>query len=206
MPLPHLRRYLFFIRIILQRNRVHDTFNFESGWIFISLKISLILKPLVMKNKILLFTFILSIGSLFGQSVVSSGGQSGASNDLHASATIGEAVIGAQNANGLFLNQGFQQPLQSDITSVVEINTKLKIELSIGPVPASDFVIINVDKPIEGSFVLINQLGLTLKKLPLEKRYLTHTLDMSELNAATYYLTLISKDGKRLTSIPIIKI
>lgn len=159
-----------------------------------------------MKKLLLLPLLILSVSTLIGQSVVASGGQSGSSNSLHASATIGEAIIGSQNSNLLFSNQGFQQPLQSDITSIVEIHPRLKIELSIGPVPTSDFVIISVDKPIDGTFVLVDPLGKTVKNLPLEKQNLLYTMDISELNAATYYLTLISNKGKRLTTVPIIKI
>ena len=159
-----------------------------------------------MKNKTILFILLLSIGSLHGQSVVSSGGQSGSSNELHASATVGEAIIGARSNGAIFSNQGFQQPLQSDITSTVEISSQLKIELSIGPIPTYNVVQITIDKPVSGSFLLTDQLGKTVKKLPLKNSQLKHTFDLSQLNAATYYLTLVSDDGRKLTTVPVVKI
>lgn len=159
-----------------------------------------------MKNIILLFTLILSIGCLKGQSVVSSGGQSGSSNDLHASATIGETIIGSQNDGILFSNQGFQQPLQSDITSIVEINPKLKVKLSIGPIPTYDLITISIDKSLKGNFLLVDNLGRVLNKAPINKSQLSYKMDLSKLEAGVYYLTIDSNDSKQLTSVPIVKL
>ena len=170
------------------------------------IKITFILKPQVMKNIILLFTLILSVGYINGQSVVSSGGQSGTSNDLHASATVGEAIIGARTEGSLFSNQGFQQPLQSDITSVVEINSKLKVELSIGPIPTYGLITISIDKSIDGNFLLVDNLGRVLKKLTLKKNQLTFIMDLSQLEGGVYYLTIDSTESKQLTAVPIVKI
>jgi len=159
-----------------------------------------------MKNIFLLFTLIISLECLNGQSVVSSGGQSGSSNDLHASATIGEAIIGAGNTGSLFSNQGFQQPLQSDITSVVEINSKLKVELSIGPIPTYGLITVSIDKSIDGNFLLVDNLGRVLKKVTLKKSQLTYKMDLSQLEGGVYYLTIDSTESKLLTAVPIVKI
>lgn len=149
---------------------------------------------------------IISIDSLYGQSVISSGGQSGTSNDLHASATIGETIIGSQNNGNLFSNQGFQQPLQSDITSVFEIDSKLEVQLSIGPIPTYSSIAIYIDKPLEGMFLLYDQLGKVVRKTPIKNQQLFFAMDLTQLDAATYYLTIVSPEGKKLTSVPIVKI
>lgn len=160
----------------------------------------------MMKNIILLFTMLLIFGPVYGQSVVSSGGQSGSSNELHASATIGEAIIGSRSNGDLFSNQGFQQPKQSDITSVVEINSNLKVELSVGPIPSNDFITISIDKPIDGNFLLVDKLGRIIKKQSFSKAQLAYKMDLSLLDSGVYYLTIESKETKQLTGIPVIKI
>ena len=125
---------------------------------------------------------------------------------MHASATIGETIIGSQNDGILFSNQGFQQPLQSDITSIVEINPKLKVKLSIGPIPTYDLITISIDKSLKGNFLLVDNLGRVLNKAPINKSQLSYKMDLSKLEAGVYYLTIDSNDSKQLTSVPIVKL
>jgi hypothetical protein len=159
-----------------------------------------------MKNLILLYILIITYGNLSSQSVIASGGQSGSSSELQASATIGESIIGAQNNGILFSNQGFQQPLQSDITSIIEVNSKLKIEFKVGPIPSYNNIAFSLEKSLEGTFVLVDQLGKKIKEIPIIKYHLFYNMDLSQLDAATYYLIVISKENKKLTSVPIVKI
>jgi hypothetical protein len=88
----------------------------------------------------------------------------------------------------------------------VEINSKLNVELSIGPIPTYGQINISIDKSIEGNFLLVDNLGSVLKKVTLKKSQLTYTMDLSQLEGGIYYLTIDSIESKQLTAVPIVKI
>jgi hypothetical protein len=153
---------------------------------------------------ILIITCLLHQG--IGQSVISSGGQSGTSNEIHASATIGEAIIGANNNGDSFSNQGFQQPLQSDITAVIELPESIKINITIGPNPANQQLNISIDKPLEGNYLLTDQNGKLVKKIKIQNNQMRQSINVSQMNAGSYFINLLNEKGKQLITIPFIKI
>ena len=160
----------------------------------------------MMKKSLLIVMACFAFLSTYAQAVVASGGQSGSSNELQASATVGEAIIGANTNGSEFANQGFQQPLKRDITSVIETSSKLRIDVTVGPVPTRDYIEVTLQKSFEGMLVLTDQQGRLINRLNVQRQSQKYQLQLMQLKSGTYFVSIYSPEGKVLTSIPVIKI
>ena len=159
-----------------------------------------------MKRILTIILVIAGIGNLHGQQVVASGGQSGYGNQIQASATIGEAIIGSSTNGTYNSNQGFQQPLKKDITSTFEISPGKTIEFTIGPNPTIDRLNINLSQPLDCTVFISDVYGRWIKKTPLSLQKTSQSLDVSAMIPATYFIQLRNQKGKVLASLPFIKI
>jgi len=159
--------------------------------------------------KYILSIFILSLLSIptWGQSVISSGGQSATNDNLSASATIGESIIGSSNIMGLSANQGFQQPLQSDIsTSTFDTKGQL-VDILIAPNPVKDRLKITLSQSFDNINISIyTSTGILVNSTHYQGTLSVIEDDISDLISGAYYIGISDKNGYMLASIPIIKI
>ena len=158
--------------------------------------------------KILLPILFVLIGfsHISGQQVVSSGGQSGFGNQIQASATIGEAIIGSQSNGNLNSNQGFQQPLQRDITSTIDLGSGNTIDVKIGPNPAFHNLNIQLSQVLQCDIAIYDNLGRTVLKTSINDAVLSQSIDISTLKSGTYIMHFTDAKRRNLTSVPLIKI
>ncbi|MFT6336116.1 MAG: hypothetical protein ACJATI_002872 [Halioglobus sp.] len=159
--------------------------------------------------KCILSIFILSLLSIpaWSQSVIASGGQAGSNNNLSASATIGESIIGSNSIPGLSSNQGFQQPLQSDIsTSIFDINGQM-VDVLIAPNPVRGQLKITLSKSFDDINIMIyTSTGILVTSNHYHSSLSIIEDDISDLKSGAYYIGINDRNGHRLVNIPIIKI
>ena len=159
-----------------------------------------------MKIFLPLLLVLMGFSNIFGQQVVASGGQSGFGNQIQASATVGEAIIGSQSNGTLNSNQGFQQPLQRDVTSTVELESGYLIDIKIGPNPAFQNLNIQFSQALQCQILIYDNIGRMVLKTKMDAAALTQNIDISNLKTGTYIIHFIDKEQRNLTSVPIIKI
>ena len=143
---------------------------------------------------------------VYGQQVVASGGQSGNGNQIQASATIGEAIIGSGTNGDLNSNQGFQQPLTSDITSTVEISPGVHIEFTVGPNPAVNQLNFTMSETMDCQLLVIDLNGRLIKKVEMTQQKVKHSFDLTTWQSTAYIIQIRSMKGRALAAIPFIKI
>lgn len=159
--------------------------------------------------KSILTIFILTVLSMHsnGQSVVASAGQSGSNSTMQASATVGEAIIGANASTDLSANQGFQQPLQSDISTSIYSPQGQLVDVVLSPNPVLESIKLSFSAEVaDMQLVIYNSTGLLVRKYRYEGLRSTMEENVSELESGTYYLYMVDKLGRQLGSLPLVKI
>lgn len=141
-------------------------------------------------------TLYITLFSLFSlcaytQSVVSSGGQSGSSTTLQASATIGESIIGS-NTNGTPRgNQGFQQPLATDISTSIKVEGQ-DIEVRIFPIPANQSLTIAIGEVASGIIIvsIMDISGALVSTSLIPRGSIVHKVDLTAMLPGMYTIIL----------------
>ena len=159
-----------------------------------------------MVKTLILFIFFIGSIPIFGQQVVASGGQSGSSNDLQASATIGEAIIGSATNADVVSNQGFQQPLAKDLTSIIEISPSLSVEFNLGPNPMTNTLNVFLSDPLECQVIVMDKKGMVISKINMGQGEVRKQIDVSQWISGAYFVQVKDLKGRHLTALPIIKI
>lgn len=134
------------------------------------------------------------------QQVVATAGDYNQTASGSLSWTLGEPVIETYTVNVQTLSQGFQQGSVSVIYQ--EIKEELKIEISVYPNPADDYVILAVDKPEGLQYQLYDIDARILKIQKLDN--ISTRIEFSYLLPSTYVIKVISGD-KEIKSFKIVK-
>ncbi|MFT6338772.1 MAG: hypothetical protein ACI86M_001055 [Saprospiraceae bacterium] len=159
-----------------------------------------------MKCIIFFFAFFTTFNSN-AQSVIASGGQSGISNTIYASATIGEAIIGSSTSQNHYGNQGFQQALDPEFTSTLEIDVEI-YQITLSPNPTSEILNIKLDKPAKNNIhiSILDINGATYKSVQLDQGNQNYTFNINRLLPGVYLLSLRSKYGITSTAYRFVKL
>ena len=160
-----------------------------------------------MKTKLLLFVLTLFYLPCIAQSVVASAGQSAVNNTMQASATVGEAIIGSSSTSDFFANQGFQQPLQSDLSTSIYTPKGQLVEVILSPNPVIEKVKLSFGSELKNiqlmiytnSGILVNSYRYLDARSVIEQ-------NVMDLKSGTYYINMVDDKGHLLGSIPLIKI
>jgi len=149
----------------------------------------------------------LSLNMAYSQSVtpdvIASSGDYQEGSTASVSWTLGEIVTETLSGSEAILTQGFQQGSYS-ITPLVE-NTELSIQIDVYPVPASDFINININE-MEGysiNAVLFDLSGKMVIHQDLQKDEIQ--LNLETLPAAEYILQIVDDKQILIKSFKIIK-
>ena len=165
-----------------------------------------------MKNLLLLLALIATT-TLMAQvqlerQVVSSGGQSTSSGNLHLEYTIGEPAVATLSSATLILTQGFQQPTQKPVgIEVPEWNADIKAF----PNPTADAIILEVSAS--------DRLDLLIELFDMQGRQVpgtgirmnvdgtaTTTIDFSGMAAGQYLVRLHDKNSNLHRTITVQKV
>lgn len=150
------------------------------------------------------------IGSLERQ-VYASAGQYLAPNGapLTLSCTVGEPIVETLFNIKLILTQGFQQPLENEITSVDLDMADWNIKAFPNPFNENVNIEISSDKSSEFGITITNLIGQNLGQEYLANHYPgknVYQLNTSSLATGMYIVTVSSKDGKLVKSFKMSKI
>jgi hypothetical protein len=135
--------------------------------------------------------FILNVSTNAQQVIASAGGYyvSGPAN-LTLSWTLGETLIPSYGpSNGLILTHGFQSVLR---TVIVEENIDTPVKVTVFPNPASDYLNISFDEPLdtEVNLMLIDAQGKLFKNQVIEAATSEIQLNFQDLPSGIYLLKL----------------
>lgn len=146
----------------------------------------------------------ISISLAAQQQVVANSGGEGTAAGINLQWTLGESVIQSSSVvAGVQITQGFQQPAY-EVQTLIEA-PELTFALNVFPVPASDFITIEVGKgALPGlTAVLFDMNGSMIiqQNLSFEK----NQIDMQSFGAGHYLLNISDSAGNILKSIKIVK-
>jgi Secretion system C-terminal sorting domain len=149
-----------------------------------------------------------TIGSLERQ-VIASSGEYLTSPSLNLSCTVGEPIVETLFNVKLILTQGFQQPLETEITSVDLDMADWSIKAFPNPFNENVNIEISSDKSSEFVIGITNLIGQNLGMEYLANHYPgknVYSLNTAHLSTGMYIITISSKDGKLLKSFKLSKI
>lgn len=141
--------------------------------------------------------------------VIASSGEYLTSPSLSLSCTIGEPVVTTAVNVKLILTQGFQQPLESEITSVDFDMADWSIKAFPNPFNENVNIEIASDKSSDFMIGITNLIGQNLGMEFLANHYPgknVYSLNTAHLTTGMYIITVSSKDGKLLKSFKLSKI
>lgn len=160
-----------------------------------------------MKSILTIMLFAILCMPVWGQSVVASAGQSASNNILSASATVGEAIIGSSSSAGTAANQGFQQPLQSDLSTSIYSPQGQLVDVTLSPNPVMDNVKISFSKEVDNIQVVIyTNTGALVKSYQYQGPRTVVQESLADLESGSYYIYIMDNLGRRLGSLSIVKI
>jgi hypothetical protein len=137
--------------------------------------------------------FALSVSAQVKQEVIASAGgynEAGiGSNKISISWTLGETIIPTYSSGNLILTHGFQQQL---IVTAVEENIDVAVNVKVFPNPASEFVNIRFEAPVNVEIVVtvIDSQGKLVKKDIIESSMSEKQINLQDVPAGIYYLRL----------------
>ena len=131
----------------------------------------------------LIFLLLLPEGSLFGQEVIGSAGQTYTTGEAIVSQTIGEAVIGTLS-QGVSVSQGFHQ--SNPILTSSRNEDKL-VNINVFPNPFTERVLISSDLKME--FITVYDLkGSVVFQENINRGESNVELELSSLNSGQYFI------------------
>lgn len=159
-----------------------------------------------MKNLILIcicISFGLSVSAQVKQEVIASAGGYDTNGGLSISWTLGETIIPTFTNGDLVLTHGFQQQL---IVTTVEENLEELVKVKVYPNPASDYINILFEAPVEGEITLtiIDSHGRLIKQEMIEPAMVEKQLNLQDLPAGIYFLRLTK--GKLVNIYKVVKL
>jgi hypothetical protein len=138
------------------------------------------------------------------QEVISSAGGYYTSASINISWTLGETIIPSYGpTNGLILTHGFQSVLR---TVIVEENIDAPVKVTVYPNPASDFLNITFQEPLDASvkLYLFDTQGKLFKTSVIESTTTETQVNFQDLPSGVYLLKLIK--GKLSNVYKVIKL
>jgi len=147
----------------------------------------------------------LSFGQNTVQNVVASSGGSIIWGDGGVTWTLGEVVIATISSPTNIVSQGFHQGnININITSIGNINTT-GMDVLLYPNPAKSFINVDIKSDNPGIY-LYELLDVTGRVLLKEQSYTKNfKINLEAYKPALYYLRIIDKKGKFMSSYKIVK-
>jgi hypothetical protein len=150
-----------------------------------------------MKKNLLLLPLmaLLFCASIQGQTAISASGGNAESTDGSLSYTIGQVFYKEATDSNFTVNAGVQQAFEiSEVLSIT--NPESNFSITLYPNPATDFINItlNGDNNLSANYSLIDLNGRTINSGKIDS--LNKRINISELESATYLLTLITTDNQ----------
>lgn len=135
----------------------------------------------------------------YGQEVIASGGATFSNSEGSTAFTIGQPVIETLSNSSDFATQGFHQT-QLQVTEIEETHTSY--EASVFPNPTQSNVEIQINKLNEDLNIKVFDVsGKLIIQGPYQKDVTSQSLDLSEFESGSYYLTLTGKENTKTYTI-----
>ncbi len=149
-----------------------------------------------------LLTFFFSLSTLHAQEVIATAGNHHEAGDISVSWTLGETIIETFKAGENILTQGFHQS-KLTVVSIDEIDLP-GYNITAFPNPASSYVTLKIEAENyeKMSFRLYDFNGRLIERNRIGGSYTN--ISFEGLKPAAYFIRII-EDGKKLTTVKIIK-
>lgn len=160
-----------------------------------------------MNKSILIIILVFAGFTLYGQQIssdviVSSGDNFTSSSGISLSFSIGESVTETFSGSTVTLSQGFQQGYYEVIP--LSINETIQVDMNVFPLPASDYITIELGEIGEKYFAEIYDInGRTVLSEELTSE--STNLNLMNFSTGTYILVVTDNKKNTLKSMQIIK-
>jgi hypothetical protein len=159
-----------------------------------------IMKPLFLS--LLLFATMVAGAQEISNQVVSNAGGEFNNSGISMSWTLGEGVIETFSSDEFVLTQGFQQSTFT-VTRIDEIVSDL-FSVEVFPNPVTDYLNISFSGEVNDAQLSLYDInGKLIMEQPINES--ESTVNLSDLPEATYFLKLISSNGKESANFKIVK-
>lgn len=139
------------------------------------------------------------------QQVVANQGGHYSDNNYELSWTIGEAITSTLIDDDHVLTQGFHQPKL--LVSSISSHFKNEHFFKAYPNPVTtQLTLKKIDLNEECTVNITNEIGTTISLETIEESFNSHSIEFSNYSQGVYYLQIISKAGKHLQTLKVVKL
>lgn len=136
---------------------------------------------------------LLAIGltEIKAQEAIPAAGGNAAGAGGSVSYSVGQVVYTISSGTSGSVTAGVQQPYEISVVTSLEDDNMIRLDFSVYPNPATDFLILRIDgeSPKEFTAYLLNTNGSVLKSIKIEAN--ETNIDMSNLVIGTYLLKIV---------------